>query len=173
MLNIGINHILISQMSQVLLFILVILVVIIVFRILSNKVKASRSILSKKESQPKLLNEAIFVDLSPKSADLVQLAIEIWRIENRISKIGSKLEDTQKRGLESSVQKLVKYLDKFHIKIIDHTDQKYNEGLSVEVLSFENEDSVKVPTIKETIEPTIICENMVVKKGRVVVVKNS
>jgi hypothetical protein len=123
--------------------------------------------------QPVKDNGVIFVDLSPKSADLIELSIEIWRIQNRLIKASSKLEDAQKRGLESSVQKLFKYLDRFHIKIVDHTDQKYNEGLSVDVLSFENDSSVSVPTIKETIEPTIICENIVVKKGKVVVIKNN
>ena len=130
-----------------------------------NKIKLSVS--------PIKDDRVIFVDLSPKSADLIELSIEIWRIQNRLLKASSKIDDTQKRGLESSVQKLIKYLDRFHIKIVDHTNQKYNEGLSVDVLSFENDSSVNFPIIKETIEPTIICEGIVVKKGKVVVIKNN
>lgn len=118
-------------------------------------------------------HSAIFVDLSPKSADLVELATEIWRIQNRLIKANPNLEDIQKRGLESSVQKLYKYLDRFNIKIVDHTNQKYNEGLSVDVLSFENDPSVSIPIIKETVEPTIVCEGKVVKKGKVTVIKNN
>jgi hypothetical protein len=118
-------------------------------------------------------DKAIFIDLSPKSADLVELAVEFWRIKSRLVKASVNLDDIQKRGLESSVQKLIKYLDRFHIEIADHTNQKYNEGLSVDVLSFENDPSVSVPMIKETVEPTIICEGKVVKKGKVVVIKNN
>lgn len=116
---------------------------------------------------------AIFVDLSPKSSDLVELAIEIWRVKNRVIKASPDLQEIHKRGLESSIQKMQKFLDRFSIEIIDHTNQKYNEGLSVDVLSFEIDPNIKVPTIKETIEPTIIYSGNVVKKGKVVVIKNN
>lgn len=116
---------------------------------------------------------AIFVDLSPKSADVVELAVEIWRIQNRLSKAAADLPDTQKRGLESSIQKLQKYLDTFRIEIIDHTNQKYNEGLNVNVLSFEIDPNTVAPIIKETIEPTITCDGKVVRKGKVVVIKSN
>jgi hypothetical protein len=120
-----------------------------------------------------LQTHAIFVDLSPRSADIVELAVEIWRIQNRLNKAITDLPDTQKRGLESSIQKLQKYLDTFKIQIVDHTNQKYNEGLNVNVLSFEINPHVSTPTIKETIEPTIICEGKVVRKGKVVVIKKN
>jgi hypothetical protein len=115
---------------------------------------------------------AVFVDLSPKSADIVELAVEVWRINNRLIKAGDGLSDTQKRGLESSLQKFIKFLDRFNVKFIDHTGQKYNEGMSVEVLSFENDQTAKYPFIKETVEPSVVCDGMVVKKGKVVVVNN-
>lgn len=118
-------------------------------------------------------SHAIFVDLSPKSSDIVELAIEIWRVKNRVNKASSDLQEIHRRGLESSVQKMQKFLDRFSIEIVDHTNQKYNEGLSVDVLSFEIDPDIKVPTIKETIEPTIICSGNVVKKGKVVVIKNN
>lgn len=116
---------------------------------------------------------AIFIDLSPKSSDLVELAIEIWRVKNRLIKASPDLQEIHKRGLESSIQKMQKFLDRFSIEIIDHTNQKYNEGLSVDVLSFEIDPNIKIPVIKETIEPTIICNGNVVKKGKVVVIKNN
>ena len=122
-------------------------------------------------SQP-TQSQVIFVDLSPKSTDLVELAVEIWRIKNRIGKAGSDLQEIQKRGLESSAQKLQKYLDTFKIAIVDHTNQKYNEGMNVDVLSFEVDPKVTSPLIKETIEPTITCEGKVIRKGKVVVIKN-
>lgn len=117
-------------------------------------------------------HQAIFVDLSPKSADVVELAIEIWRIKNRISKAISDLSEIQRRGLESSIQKLLRFLDRSEIKIIDHTDEKYNEGMNVDVLSFEKNSTIKTPIIKETVEPTITCQGHVVKKGKVIVITN-
>jgi hypothetical protein len=117
--------------------------------------------------------QTMFVDLSPKSSDLIDLAVEIWRIKNRIAKVESGLPEIQKRGLESSIQKLSKYIDSFNVKIVDHAGQKYNEGMSVNVLSFELDPSISTSVIKETIEPTIIYDGKVIRKGKVIVVKNT
>jgi len=116
--------------------------------------------------------QAIFVDLSPKSADVVDLAVEVWRINNRVMKAGSGLTDIQKRGLESSLQKFTKFLDRYSIEIVDHTGEKYNEGMNVDVLSFEKDENIKTPIIKETIEPSIICKGHVVKRGKIIVANN-
>ena len=118
------------------------------------------------------LNRAIFVDLSPKSADVVELAVEVWRMNSRIMKTGNGLTDAQKRPIMSSLQKFIKFLDRYDIKIADHTGEKYNEGMNVDVLSFEKDPHIKNPIIKETIEPSIICNGYVVKKGKVVVINN-
>ena len=158
---------------SVALFVVVLYLSFKYYRRLKLAVAKSEEVLSQKTFQRPLQPHAIFVDLSPKSADVVELAVEIWRIQNRLNKAITDLPDTQKRGLESSIQKLQKYLDTFHIKIVDHTSQKYNEGLNVNVLSFEIDPHVTIPIIKETIEPTIICEGKVVRKGKVVVIKNN
>jgi hypothetical protein len=121
---------------------------------------------------PQTQHKAIFVDLSPKSADIVELAIEVWRINNRVMKAATGLTDIQKRGLDSSLQKFVKFLDHYDVKIVDHTGEKYNEGMNVEVLSFEKDPNVKVSTIKETIEPSITCKGHVIKKGKIIVITN-
>ncbi|OGN20511.1 MAG: hypothetical protein A2910_01940 [Candidatus Yanofskybacteria bacterium RIFCSPLOWO2_01_FULL_39_28] len=168
----------ITTLQFVLITILIAVFAVLVFSVAYRRFK--KRVLIPEPRMPQFRNEppmpqhrAIFVDLSPKSAQVVELAVEIWRIQNRLIKASSNLEDVQKRGLESSVQKLRKYLDNFRIEIIDHTDQKYNEGLSVDVLSFENDPSVTEPMIKETVEPTIICQGNVVKKGKVVVIKSN
>lgn len=140
---------------------------------LIKKIPISKKSLNQFKEGQASQDKVIFIDLSPKSADLIELAVEFWRIKNRLVKASVNLDDIQKRGLESSVQKLIKYLDRFHIEIIDHTDQKYNEGISVDVLSFENDPNISVPTIKETVEPTITCQGNVVKKGKVIVIKNN
>ena len=133
-----------------------------------DKNKASAEIQQAAVLQP----HAIFVDLAPETADIVDLAVEIWRLNNRLNKVGSDMPDIQKRGLESSIQKFIKFLDRYDIKFIDHTGQKYSEGMNVDVLSFEKDQGVRVPIIKETIEPSITCQGMVVKKGKVIVINN-
>jgi hypothetical protein len=116
-------------------------------------------------------DRAIFVDLSPKSADIVELAVEVWRMNNRLIKIEG-LTEAQQRGFDSSLQKFVKFLDRYDVKIIDHTGEKYNEGMNVDVLSFESDSSLKTSMIKETIEPSVTCKGHIIKKGKIIVVNN-
>lgn len=172
-MNFNIEPISILIILSIALFVVVLYLSFKYYRRLKLAVIRSEEVLLKRPAPRPLQTHAIFVDLSPKSADVVELAVEIWRIQNRLNKAIADLPDTSKRGLESSIQKLQKYLDTFNIQIVDHTNQKYNEGLNVNVLSFEVNPSITTPIIKETIEPTIICEGKVVRKGKVVVIKNN
>src|SRR3989338_7514795 len=67
-----------------------------------------------------------FVELSLGVNDLVDLAVEVWRMEQRIAKSASTLPENQLKGLENSIQKLKRYLEKYDIQIVDYKNQKYN-----------------------------------------------
>ena len=139
----------------------------LLFKLLKNSKDQKFTVnTSRQDIQP----HAIFVDLSPKTADIVELAVEVWRINNRITKASSNLTEIQKRGIESSLQKFIRFFDKYEIKIIDHTGEKYNEGTNVDVLSFERDENIKTPMVKETIEPSITCKGHVIKKGKIIVI---
>lgn len=110
-----------------------------------------------------------FMELSLGVNDLVDLAIEVWRIEQRIIKAFSVLPENQKKGLENSIQKLKRYLEKYDIEIVDYTNQKFDDGLNLDVLSVEKDSSLAEPIVKETIEPTIIRKGQVVHKAKIIV----
>lgn len=112
-----------------------------------------------------------FMELSIGVSELVDLAVEIWRIEQRLIKSASDLPENQRKGLEISVQKLKRYIGKYDIEVIDYTGQKYNEGLNLDVLSVETDPTLTEPMIKETVEPTIMCKGQVVRKAKIVLVK--
>ena len=76
-----------------------------------SKKRISRSDRQEIPQEPRSENRAIFVDLSPKSADIVELAVEVWRINNRLMKVEG-LTETQQRGFDSSLQKFGKFLDR-------------------------------------------------------------
>lgn len=109
-----------------------------------------------------------FIELSINTKDLIELAVEIWRVEKRIGDLLNNLSDNQKIGMESSLRKIKEYLTKNDIEIIDHTNQKYNNGLNVDVLLIEKKPKLAKSIIKETIEPTIIHKGQVVKKAKVI-----
>lgn len=113
-----------------------------------------------------------FIEMSLSVESLVELAVEVWRIEQRIVKVSSSLPEAQRKGVETSVQKLKRYLGKYDLEIRDYTNQKFNEGLNLDVLSVEKDPSITEPIVKETVEPTILCKGQVVKKAKIILLSN-
>lgn len=110
-----------------------------------------------------------FIELSLNMNYLVDLAIDIWRLEKRIIKLLLTLPENQQKGLESSIQKLRRYLQMHDIEIVDYTEQKFNDGFNLDILSTEKDPSLAEPIIKETIEPTIIYKGQVVRRAKIIV----
>ena len=111
--------------------------------------------------------------VSDQTKDLIELAIEIWRMEQRLNKAMSSIPENQKELFDNSIQKFKKYLNKNDIEIIDHTNQTFNEGRNVDIISVENDNTISESVIKQTMEPTIIYKNQVVHKGKVIVLEKN
>ncbi len=112
-----------------------------------------------------------FLELSPSTSSMVELAIEVWRIEKRLAKAKSSLTDDQNKAFENSANKLHRYLNKNDITFADYTDQKYNEGLNLDILSIEKDSSISESIIKETHEPAVMHKGQLIKKAKVVVLE--
>src|SRR3989338_5245557 len=112
------------------------------------------------------------MSMSVEASEITNLAIEIWRIEQRIAKSASSLPENERIGLESSIQKLKRYISKYDIEIVDYKNQKYNDGLNLDILSVEKDPSLSEPTIKETVEPTVLCKGQVVRKAKIILINN-
>lgn len=110
-----------------------------------------------------------FLEVSIQIKDLVELAIDYWRLERRMEKVFVSIEQNQKENLESSLQRIKRYLDKNDIEIIDHTNQKYDEGQNLEILAVEHDPEAEVDTIKETKEPTVLLKGQVIHIGKIIV----
>lgn len=114
-----------------------------------------------------------FIDVSIQTKDLVDLAVEIWRMEQRLNKIILTLPENQQDLFSNSIQKLKRYLDKNDVAIVDHTNQKFNEGRNLDILSVEKNTDITESIIKETKEPTILYKGQVIHKGKVIVLEKS
>lgn len=113
-----------------------------------------------------------FIDISIQTSDLIEHAIDMWRLERRLVKALPLLPEEQRTNINNSLQKLKRYLDKNNIEILDHTNQKYDEGQNLEVLAAEKDPNIKESIIKETKEPTILYKGQVVHIGKVIIVNN-
>lgn len=112
------------------------------------------------------------LQLSVSANELVELAVDIWRMEQRLAKVSELLPENHKKGLENSMHKLRKYISNYDVEIIDYTNQKFNDGLNLDVLSVEKDPTVTTPTVKETVEPTIVVKGQVVKKAKIILLSN-
>lgn len=104
--------------------------------------------------------------------EIADLAGEVWKIEQRLAKVSDNIPETHRRGMENSVQRLRRYLEKFDVETQDYTGQKYNDGLNVDILHEENDPAAIQSIVKETVEPTIVCRGRVVKKAKVILLTN-
>ena len=112
------------------------------------------------------------IEISLGVNDLVDLAVEIWRMDQRLAKSMSALPENQQKGLQISIEKLKRYVDKYDIEILDYTNQKFNDGLNLDILSVEKDPSLPAPIVKETIEPTILVKGQVVRKAKIILLTN-
>jgi hypothetical protein len=112
-----------------------------------------------------------FLEISPSTQSLIELAVEVWRIETRLAKATESLSGDQNKAFENSTAKLRRFLDKNDITFTDYTDQKYNEGMNLDILSIEKDPSISESVIKETHEPAVLHKGQVVKKAKVVVLE--
>lgn len=156
-----------------------VLILIIALLIILVKQKPSKTSDDFEELYQKLREEIKFavapkfLNLSADTSEIIDLAVEVWRIEQRIAKSATSLPESQLKGLENSTQKLKRYLEKYDVEIVDYKNQKYNDGLNLDILSIEKDSSISEPTIKETVEPTIICKGQVVRKAKIILLKSN
>lgn len=91
-----------------------------------------------------------FLEISVEVNDLAELAIDYWRLENRMNKVLDTLKGSQKENLENSLSRVKRYLEKNDIEIVDHTNQEYDEGQNLEILAVEEDAKIEKPIVKET-----------------------
>ncbi|MCK9401594.1 MAG: hypothetical protein M0Q51_16595 [Bacteroidales bacterium] len=156
-----------------------ILLVLAFLYLLSRKGVRQPDVPDKFEELYKKISEEIKYAVAPKSinlsvsvTELVELATEVWRIEQRLAKVADTLPENQRKGLENSVHKFKRYISNYDIEIVDYTNQKFNDGLNLDVLSVEKDPNVTTPTVKETVEPTILVKGQVVKKAKIILLSN-
>ncbi len=163
-----------QTMNILLLSNLLILLVLLIITLYSFLSKKKSDVISLNEVYLKISEEIRFavapkfVDMSHKVSDLVELGVEMWRMEQRAMKCLAGLPENQQIGLHNSLQKLKKYLTKCDIEIIDYTGQKFNEGFNLDVLSIEKNTEGSQSTVKETLEPTVMYKGQVVRKAKIV-----
>ena len=117
-----------------------------------------------------MFEDISFRTTSADLGDFSSLAVEVWRLERKLSNIQCILGNDNTKSLFTSLDKIKLFLEKNKIEVTDFTGQKYDDGLNVDVLSFLKGQGGG-PTIIETIEPMIKYDGRIVKRAKVIVEK--
>lgn len=106
------------------------------------------------------------------SMDLVSsLAIELWRLEKRIDKAKTTIDNS----ITDQIQRIKDVFRKQEIEIREHTGADYNDGLSLKALHFEEFDNIPAGKMKviETVKPSIYFKGKIISHGEVLVGKSN
>jgi len=104
---------------------------------------------------------------------LCDLAIDVWRLRRRFEKLNTSIPENMDKGLSHSFQKIGKYLQENDIEIRDFTNQKYNDGLNIDVLSVEKNSQRETPFIRETVEPSILHKGQIIRRAKVIIERSN
>lgn len=99
---------------------------------------------------------------------MVDLILAISNLRKHTDKllVEHNLED-KSRPFKSNFSKIENIFKFLGFETIDYTNQKYNEGMNVEIVSTIKSD-VNISVIKETIEPSIIYKGELLRKAKII-----
>ncbi|MDD2516382.1 MAG: hypothetical protein PHF46_02570 [Candidatus Gracilibacteria bacterium] len=103
---------------------------------------------------------------------LINLSIDIWRLEEKISKIHY-LKEQDSEKISVSLDRLKKFIKDLDIELKSFSGEKYSEEINfyelkaVEDTNIENLNNI----IKETIEPAIIVNGEILKQASIIIYK--
>jgi ABC-type phosphate transport system auxiliary subunit len=149
--------------------IVVLVIVLIIFAVSVTSKLSKRLLFLHKHISDSVQSK--FIELNPTTQSLVEAAVEVWRLEKRVKKISGDLSEDQNKAFENSMTKLKRFLDKNDITFADYTDQKYNDGLNLDVLSIDKDTTATESVIKETHEPAVFHKGQLIKNAKVVVLE--
>ena len=142
-------------------FLVVTLLVLLLFFIVKGFAKTERQI--KCSIEPKSL------DILPSAKNMIDLAVELWKLDKRMKNISGKLSDDEKKLLGNSLDRLKRFLQVNDIKTEDYEGLVYNEGMNVKVMHVEKEHNVPRSIIGKTIKPAIGRKGVLVSQAEVVI----
>lgn len=110
------------------------------------------------------------------NSDLVELAIQTWRLEKRVQSMDPTVDARAFKQFTDSVRRFTKLLERFSTEYEDVTNKPFTSGWQeVEVVNWDEPDATPAPVaagpwVKQTISPIIRRQGIVIKTGQVICV---
>ena len=108
--------------------------------------------------------------VSPQGMEaLATLAVEVWRLKGRLSRLGEVAPAKELRPVQTAVAKMEEALAAASVEIDDPQGRPYHDGEPFEVLLFEPSPGLSRPTVLQTVKPLVRLGGKLVRRGEVVV----
>ena len=106
-----------------------------------------------------------------KIEDFIKVLIEAWRIKKRLYKNESSLSEQLQKWFDFSYEKILWITKNYNIEIKDIQWEKYFEEMNgIEIISAEIDENSDIQVIiKEVIEPIVMLNWKLYKKGKVII----
>ncbi len=143
-------------------------IVLILFLIISCFIA-----LEKQLAEIKSLLYNKYVHFDPKIDKLVDLATDHWRLKKHIEKVKPQLLPEDIKRIDNSIRRIETYLHENDIDVSDYTGRSANDGINVEVISVEQDPTLKKPIVKEVITPAVSYKGSLRKKSQAIILDNS
>jgi hypothetical protein len=105
-------------------------------------------------------------------SSVIDVAIEIWRLKDRVNKLQT-AAGRKDPSIAFSIEKVQHVLKEIGIEAREYTGQIYNEGMSLDVLTFDYSADEKPINriVQETVSPAIFFDGTLHKMAQVIVGK--
>lgn len=110
-----------------------------------------------------------------KQSDLIDFAINTWRLEQRAESLDPEKFKRQRRQFEDSALRFKNFLSRCEISFSDPKGRAFDHGmLDVEVISWDEPDEVEIPKnisgpwIHKTVSPIIYQGDQIIRRGEVI-----
>ncbi len=111
------------------------------------------------------------IDLRELISKLVPVADSLWKAQSRWQKADPAEQCGSLKNLGRTLEAGLDALQAAGFEVKDHTRERYVEGARFEVLAFQPVEGLVLPTVIETLKPTIYFSGRLVRPGQVIVGK--
>ncbi len=106
---------------------------------------------------------------SRRTSQIASAATALWRLRKKLQEAENAVLPKELRHLPRHVMAAWDAMESCDIRVQDHTNQGYDPGMAVSVLTFQPEKGAFKPRILETLRPTVFFENTIIQRADVIV----
>ena len=100
---------------------------------------------------------------------LRDVALDTWRLRSKVIDPDTKEPRDEMRRLHRHIESIIATLEDAGITIVDSYGEKFDSGMALKAISFEEKPGIMKEEIIETIKPTIRYQNGLLQVGEVIV----